>query len=64
MIQFINNEKNIAMLVLLAIAIGAYWSLGTAAKDVVVPIVTGICSFITGYAIGKLPSKENKDGSN
>lgn len=47
------NEKNFAMLVLFGLGIGAYINMGAGAKDVVIPIITGICSFITGYATGR-----------
>jgi hypothetical protein len=56
------NEKTIAMLVLTAIAFGAYYYLGPAAKEVVMPIVTGICSFVTGYVAGQAVSALTKPG--
>lgn len=48
-----NNEKNVAMLTFLALAIGAYLTQGQGAREIVIPIISGICSFITGVAVGK-----------
>ena len=48
MLKNIISEKVVGMIVLLALAIGAY-ATETGAKDIVIPIVTAIAGFITGH---------------
>lgn len=67
LLRDILNEKTLAMLILFGLAVGAYNTQGTGAKDIVIPIVTGICSFITGYVAGKAdretrPADNRKEG--
>lgn len=47
MLKNIVSEKVVGMIVLLALAIGAYIT-EVGAKDIVIPIVTAIAGFITG----------------
>jgi len=60
LLKEILNEKTIAMLVLLAIAVGAYQTQGLGAKEIVIPIVAGICSFVTGYVAGQATATTSK----
>lgn len=49
----IMKEKPLAMIVLLVIALASLFTLGVSGRDIVIPIVTGICSFVTGYELAK-----------
>jgi len=64
MLKDIFNEKNLAMLVFLAIAIGAYLTQGNTADKIIIPIISGICSFITGYVAGKASTPEETTPKN
>lgn len=55
------NEKVIAMVLLTAIAFGGFYYLGAKASEVVMPIITGICSFVTGYVVGN--AVKNRDNA-
>jgi hypothetical protein len=48
-----SNEKLVAMIVLLCLGIGSYIAVPTQAKEIVLPIITGIAGFITGNVVAE-----------
>lgn len=48
--EFLNSDKNLAILALAVIAVVAMFTMPGTAKDVVIPIITGIAGFVMGDA--------------
>jgi hypothetical protein len=44
----LDNDKNAAIFAVASICIGALWTLGPEAKDILIPAITGIFAIVTG----------------
>jgi len=61
-VELFKNQIAIAMIVFMAIVIGALWKLdGVTAKDVIIQVITAVCALVTGQQIEKSKTQRALD---
>lgn len=59
--EFLKNQIALALFVFIVIVIGAYWSMGADAKDIIIQIITAIGALVTGGAIERAKNQRSTD---
>ena len=60
--EFFKNQIALAMIVFIAIIVGAFWKMEeVTAKDVIIQVITAVCALVTGQLIERDKSKRTTD---
>jgi uncharacterized membrane protein len=59
--EFMQNQIALALIVFIVIVVGAYWTMGAEAKEIIIQVVTAIGALVTGGAIERVKNSRATD---
>ena len=59
--ELLRNQIALALIVFVVIVVGAYVTMGAAAKDVVIQVITAIGALVTGVAVERSKNQRSTD---